>query len=181
MPTTRRVAFADLAAEIATEVRLLRAITAELAVHADAREIEKGREGPPTTSSRDNQTLAFNTQAQGVTFPCRHLLPWPAESSRIRTHAHQRTPLDTGSSIGTRKVSSILSANAAMGWLETPRQESHSPQEVACHNFGPMSNPPSMTYSAPVQYELSSHAKKTTNRAISSGSAHRGIGKLAWT
>ena len=46
MPTTRRVAFADLAAEIATEVRLLRAITAELAVHADAREIEKGREGP---------------------------------------------------------------------------------------------------------------------------------------
>jgi len=33
------VAFADLAAEIATEVRLLRAITAELAVHATAREI----------------------------------------------------------------------------------------------------------------------------------------------
>jgi transposase len=32
------VAFADLAAEIATEVRLLRAITAELAVHAEARE-----------------------------------------------------------------------------------------------------------------------------------------------
>jgi len=32
------VAFADLAAEIATEVRLLRAITGELAVHADVRE-----------------------------------------------------------------------------------------------------------------------------------------------
>jgi len=33
------VAFAEIAAEIATEVRLLRAITAELAVHADAREV----------------------------------------------------------------------------------------------------------------------------------------------
>ena len=32
------VAFAELAAEIVTEVRLLRAIQAELAVHADARE-----------------------------------------------------------------------------------------------------------------------------------------------
>jgi transposase len=33
------VAFAEIAAEIATEIRLLRAITAELAVHAEAREV----------------------------------------------------------------------------------------------------------------------------------------------
>jgi transposase len=40
------VAFAELAAEIATEVRLLRAITAELAVHADAREAAYQRVDP---------------------------------------------------------------------------------------------------------------------------------------
>jgi transposase len=40
------VAFEDLAAEIATEVRLLRAIGAELAVHADAREAAYGAVDP---------------------------------------------------------------------------------------------------------------------------------------
>lgn len=40
------VAFVDLAAEIATEVRLLRAITAELAVHAEAREAAYQRVDP---------------------------------------------------------------------------------------------------------------------------------------
>ena len=40
------VAFGDLAAEIATEVRLLRAIAAELAVHADAREIAYNQVDP---------------------------------------------------------------------------------------------------------------------------------------
>ena len=38
MAITRPVPFAELAAEVATEVRLLRAIQAELAAHAAARE-----------------------------------------------------------------------------------------------------------------------------------------------
>src|SRR6266511_4206444 len=40
------VAFADLAAEVATEVRLLRAVEAELAEHAEARESAYGRVDP---------------------------------------------------------------------------------------------------------------------------------------
>src|SRR6266536_1614254 len=40
------VAFADLAAEVATEVRLLRAVEAELAAHAEARESAYGRVDP---------------------------------------------------------------------------------------------------------------------------------------
>ena len=46
MATTPAVAFCDLAAEVATEVRLLRAIQAELAAHEAARE-ERYRVGRP--------------------------------------------------------------------------------------------------------------------------------------
>lgn len=96
-PHRPTAAFADLAAEVATEVRLLIGRCRRTCALAGAPR-RWGR--PPRTSSQDDRSQALEPQAIGATFPVRHRRPSAPPLSTVRTPVQINEPLDKRPSIG---------------------------------------------------------------------------------